>query len=314
MARAWQSIPSIAVNEPVLFPELPARRSFALPVDGGHRLHIEEWGRPDGIPALVLHGGPGSGCSPLLPRFFDPQRFRVICPDQRGAGRSTPAGSLRCNTTEHLLADLRALRAALGVPRWLVVGGSWGATLALAHALDAPDAIAGLLLRSTFLGRAEDIDAFFRNAPQALAGRWRTLPEAGDAQARDLAQAWAAWERTMSGLPCEPPPAGPALAALVARYRIQSHYLRHGCWLQGPDLLERCGAIAGVPTLLLHGTADRICAPDGARALHARMPSSALAWATGAGHDPRHPRMVRHMVDALDAFGARHTFASEGGQ
>ena len=303
-----QPIPSAAVIQTLLYPDLPALRSFMLPAGAGHVLQVEEWGQPDGIPALVLHGGPGSGCSPLLRRFFDPQRFRVICPDQRGAGRSTPAGALHDNTTNRLLADLRALRQALGVARWLVVGGSWGATLALAHALDTPEAVAGLLLRSTFLARTEDIDGFFRDAPEPLASRWRHLPEAGSIQARTLAQTWHAWERTMGGLEAAPAPEAPELDTLVARYRIQSHYLRQGCWLQKPGLLERCAGVPRVPTLLLHGTADRICPPDGARALHARLPESVLAWAAGAGHDLMHPRVVQRMIEALDTFAAHGSF------
>lgn len=291
-----------------LYPELPALRTFTLPVGAGHGLHVQEWGRPDGIAAVVLHGGPGSGCSPLLPRFFDPQRFRVICPDQRGAGRSTPAGTLSGNTTAELLADLRSLRAALGISRWLVVGGSWGAALALAHAMDEPEAMSALLLRSIFLARAEDIEGFFRHAPGPLAARWQMLPEAGDTERRSLALAWWAWERSLSGLPAAPTPDETRLEALVGRYRIQSHYLRQGCWLQAPGLLERSAAVPAVPTFLLHGTADQVCPPDGARALHARLPGSTLVWAKGAGHDPAHPQMVHHMVAALDSFAAAGTF------
>ncbi len=303
-----QPIPSAAVMQTLLYPDQPALRSFMLPVGAGHVLQVEEWGRPDGIPALVLHGGPGSGCSPLLRRFFDPQRFRVICPDQRGAGRSTPSGRIEDNSTDRLLADLRTLRQVLGVASWLVVGGSWGATLALAHAMDLPEAVKGLLLRSIFLARAEDIDGFFHGAPEPLASQWRTLPEAGAIQARTLAQAWRTWERRMSGLEDAAAPEALELDALVARYRIQSHYLRQGCWLQRPGLLQRCGDLPAVPTLLLHGTADKVCPPTAASALHARLPQSTLAWVQRAGHDPTHPRMVQAMIEALARFAAHGSF------
>lgn len=295
---------------PLLYADQPALRSFMLPVGDGHSLHVETWGRADGIPALVLHGGPGSGCSPLLRRFFDPQRFWVVCPDQRGAGRSAPAGATAHNTTDHLLADLRALRAALGIPRWLVVGGSWGAALALAHALDQPEAVSGLLLRSTFLARPQDIAGFFREAPDLLRDHWQTLPEAQAAGAQALARSWWAWERTMTGTAAGPAPEGAALDALVQRYRIQSHYLRNGCWLQTPGLLARCAGLPPVPTLLLHGTADRVCPPEGARALHARLPHSTLAWAESAGHDPAHAALAQEMVAALDAFAMGAGFLS----
>ena len=160
-----------------LYETTPAWRSEWLEVDGGHSLHVQQFGAPDGLPVLVLHGGPGSGCSPLLPRFCDPRRYRIVCPDQRGAGQSRPSGEVAHNTTAFLLADLRTLRAHLQIARWLVVGGSWGATLALAHAADAPEAVAGLLLRSSFLARAQDIAAFFDGAAHGRPQAWpRTTP------------------------------------------------------------------------------------------------------------------------------------------
>ena len=293
---------------PSLYPDLPALRSFMLPVGSGHLLNVQEWGRADGLPALVLHGGPGSGCSPLLARFFDPQRYRVICPDQRGSGRSTPAAGLTDNTTDHLLADLRQLRRVCGIARWVVVGGSWGAALALAHALDQPDAIEGLLLRSTFLSRASDIDGFFHGAPERLVRRWRTLPEASGPQAAELAALWRAWEQARSGMPDSPAPQGPGFDAMVRRFRVQSHYLRAGCWLQAPGLLERSNGLPQVPTLMLHGTHDLVCRPEGAMALRTALPHSRLRWAEGAGHDPTQPAMVQLMVDALDSFAAHGSF------
>ena len=138
-------------------------------------MHVEEHGDPAGLPALVLHGGPGSGSSPVLRRGFDPSRYRIICPDQRGAGRSTPAGAIAANTLADLLDDLRRLRAHLRIDRWLVVGGSWGATLALAHALDQPGAVAGLLLRNVFLARASDIHDVFAQAVRHGDPEWRIL-------------------------------------------------------------------------------------------------------------------------------------------
>ena len=293
---------------PPLYPDLPAPRSFMLPVGSGHVLHVQEWGRADGLPALVLHGGPGSGCSPLRARFFDPHRYRVICPDQRGSGRSTPAAGLTDNTTAHLLADLRELRRVCGIARWLVVGGSWGAALALAHALDQPEAMAGLLLRSTFLSRASDIDGFFHGAPERLVQGWRTLPEASGPQAAELAALWHCWEQACSGMAVPLAPQGPELAAMVCRFRVQSHYLRAGCWLQAPGLLERSEGLPQVPTLLLHGTEDLVCRPEGALALRNSIPHSRLRWAERAGHDPAHPAMVLLMVDALDSFAAHGSF------
>lgn len=324
-----------AVTFAALYPPTTPLCTHALPVSGGHLLHVEESGSADGIAALVLHGGPGSGCSPLLRRFFDPARYRVICVDQRGSGASLPRGETAHNRTPDLLDDLRALRLHLGIDRWLVVGGSWGAALAIAHACDAPQAVSGLLLRAVFLARTEDIGWFFQGAREALPEAWQRFAAVAPAARRGdlltflvdafrrsdphecaaLALAWWRWEQAMARqtvlgqcVPDPVSPAGEALAALVDRYRVQSHYLRHGCWLSQPSLLDRCARLPPVPTLLLHGLEDRVCRPEGALAAHARMPHSRLHWVDGAGHDPTHPAMAAATVAALDGFAAQGHF------
>ena len=333
---------------------LLSRETWAVP--GGHQLMLTQHGCADGQPVLVLHGGPGSGCAAWLRRGFDAALYRVICLDQRGAGASQPAGATRHNSTAHLLADLRRLRQHLAIRRWLVVGGSWGATLALAHVADQPEAAAGLLLRASFLARDSDIAAFFQRSTahnaaalaawDVLAGllpgaaRQALLPAIAaqmgvvdDAAAADLnidpdpdpepdpditpppptdpqrtlATAWWLWEQALaSDTPAGPPPSGLALDLLVARYRVQSHYLRHGCWLQQPSLLDLadrlCHAAPALPTLLLHGTADRVCPPAGAALLHQHLPHSQLRWASGAGHNPTHPAMAGLFRQAVATF------------
>ncbi len=291
-----------------LSPDLPALRTIMLDVGDGHALHVQTWGSARGLPAVVLHGGPGSGFSPLLRRFFDPHRFHVICIDQRGAGRSTPTGATRGNDTAALLRDLRRVRASLGIDRWLVAGGSWGATLAIGHALDDPQAVAALLLRATFLARPHDIERFFRHAPAALRDGWAHLHELPDDAADALALAWWRHERQVAGavdgVVEDPPPT----TALRARYRIQSHYLRHGCWLQDPPLAARCTGLPTVPTLLLHAHDDPICPPDGALEVLHSAPWATLRWADGSGHDPAHPAMVAAMRRALDHYADHGVF------
>ncbi|MDQ0074827.1 proline iminopeptidase [Variovorax boronicumulans] len=300
-----------------------------LPLSGGHVMHVEEHGNPRGLPALVLHGGPGSGASPLLRSGFDPMRYRIICPDQRGAGRSTPVGSIAHNTLAELLDDLRRLRAHLHVDRWLVVGGSWGATLALLHALDQPSAIAGLLLRNTFLARTSDIHDFFAEAARRGDPEWRVLWN--EARRRQCSVAtvladifahgtweaqrratlyWFAWEQRLSGGTAAPP-GDAVLQRLVPRYRVLSHYLHHGCWLRAPTLLARCAALPAVPTLIVHGTRDAMCPPQGAQALARVLHGRAiLQWAQGAGHDPTHPALAAAMKQALCNYANTQTFSA----
>lgn len=297
-----------------LYGEPPLLREWRLRVDGGHELQVREWGSAAGIPALVLHGGPGSGCSPLLARFFDPARFRVIGMDQRGAGASLPSGGTLHNTTTDLLADLRCLRRALGVTRWLVVGGSWGATLALLHAIDAPEAVAGLLLRGLFLARAQDLASFFE--PHGWA-HWQpsvgslvdrldqSLHFGAPAEQAQLVRHWWAWEQKMDSAPAA---AEPPLDALLQRYRIQAHYLRHSCWLTEPPLLDRLHRVPAVPLRMLHGSGDRICPIAGARAAAARLPLAQWIEVSGAGHSPTHPAMVSAMVSSLDNWSRSGRF------
>jgi proline iminopeptidase len=282
----------------------PPYRSFALSVSHGHALHVQESGRPDGVPALLLHGGPGSGLSPLLQRFFDPSRYRVIGVDQRGAGRSIPAGDTAHNTTALLLDDLQRLRRQLGIARWLVVGGSWGATLALAHALHEPEAVAALLLRALFMPSRAAIDEFFGGC----GFDWRRVAAAPRDEARTIALAWWRHEHARAGVEAREVD---DLDALARRYAIQSHYLQHGCWLDQPPLLQRCGALPRVPTLLLHGDADRVCPLANARALQRAAPQVALRVVDGAGHDPAHPAMAAAMVEALDRYARERRFSAK---
>jgi proline iminopeptidase len=354
-------VPSMTLQPTLrpLYPDAPPRQVHAPPVAHGHVLHVEEWGHPQGIPALVLHGGPGSSCTPLLRRWFDPALYRVVCFDQRGSGRSQPRGDIAHNTTALLLDDIRCLRQTLGVQRWLVVGGSWGATLALEHALAEPDVVAGLLLRGLFLARETDVDAFFTDAPHLPAGTWQRFAAAvpfddphgvstrlADALAspdaatrRRVALAWWHWEAARAASPAENAAvdhAGPAgnpgattedstkdntkdttddamAERLIDRYRVQAHYLRHGCWVNTPPLLDRCAGLPKVPMLMIHARQDRVCPPEGAAALHRLLPHSSLRWVDGAGHDPSHPAIVSAMVQALDHYAVHRSFGDTAG-
>lgn len=309
-------------------------RVESLPVADGHRLHVEHWGRDGGRPVLVLHGGPGSGGSPVLCRAFDAERFHVLMPDQRGAGRSQPAGRLVGNATASLVDDVERLRERLGAERWALAGGSWGATLALAVAAAVPQRVSALLLRNPFLARRADVDAFFRpiddgrgqdagRAWQALVAvappdaHGRVLPAlaarltaddaldaAPDRPAIAAALAWWRWEAVRSGHGLRELPTPDAVAAetLVRRYRVQAHYLSQDCFL-GPDgVLPLLDRLPAVPIWLLQGQRDAVCPPAGAALLHARLPTARLLRVDGAGHDPTHPAMATAMREAVEAL------------
>jgi len=316
-----------------LFPPLEAHAHGWLPEDRGHRIYWEECGNPAGLPVVVLPGGPGSGASPAHRRFFAPTGYRIVLFDQRGCGRSTPRGELRHNTTDLLVADIERLRAHLGIPRWLVVGGSWGAALTLAYAARHRAACLGLILRGMFLAGQSDLDWFFGGAgallPEAyqmflapvpksrrrdpLGWLERTLKGA-DREAAILAvRHWMAWEDALArpGLAPAEPPARPADAVQdrLDKYSLQAHYLRRHCFLGERRVLDCAARVHGLPTLLLHGRLDLVCRPANAWRVHRTIDGSRLRWVDSAGHNPFDAPMASALVDAAGHFLRQGNFA-----
>lgn len=318
-------------------PDLEPWRTGELAVDGGHRLYFELCGDPAGQPVLALHGGPGSGASPRLRGLYAVDGCRAVLFDQRGAGRSRPPGELHGNDTPALIADIERLREHLGIDRWLVSGGSWGASLAVAYAAQHRAAVSGLLLRSVFLTGAREVDWFFQGAARVRPQDWAALAanvaagERGDllaALVRRLsgdertaaaaAQAWADYERALagpvtcgaaSGAASGAPLDADALRGLIAKYRLQAHYLTHECFLGEASLLAMARSLGGMPTVILHGRRDRVCRPRNALLLHRAIAGSSLQWIAGCGHDPFHPRMVAAWREALRRFVATGAFS-----
>jgi proline iminopeptidase len=199
------------------------------------------------------------------------------------------------------------VREHLGITRWLVTGGSWGSTLALAYAVAEPTAIDALLLRASFLARPQDIAGFFGEL--SLESLAEALCSSDATEREAAALSWWQREQALSGTAANViAPSGEVLAFQVDRLRVQAHYLRHGCWLQAPTLLQRCEALPCVPTLLIHARDDRVCPADGAVALHARLPHTRLHWVDEGGHNPAHPAMAGATVAALDHFAAQSDF------
>jgi len=312
-----------SVAQPFLFPPLQPTRSGMLQVDALHTLYWEECGNHAGMPVLFLHGGPGGGLSPKHRQFFDPDAYRIILFDQRGAGRSTPLGEIRDNTTPLLVEDIETLRRTLGVAQWLVFGGSWGATLALAYGQAHPHACLGFVLRGVFLFTAPELDWFLhgmrRFFPEAYEDFVAPLPpqERDDllqAYARRLfsddagtslqaARDWSRYEGRCSFLRPQPE-AAPADADVVAIGigRLEAHYFLHRGFLEEDQLIRDVGRIAHLPAMIVQGRYDMVCPPASAHRLHRAWPGSRLQMIPDAGHAALEPGTAAALVAATDRF------------
>ena len=310
-----------------LFPDIAPYETGFLPLSAGHVMYWEQVGNPRGQPVLFLHGGPGAGAGAVHRRFFDPQHWRVIIFDQRGAGRSRPLGELRDNTTPHLVRDIEVLRQFLGIEDWLLFGGSWGSTLALAYAQEHPNRVLGCVLRGVFLGRRDEVvwflDGLRRVFPDAWAAFSEHLPpeERGDllgAYLRRLcdpdpavhlpaARAWSQYEGSCSTL--LPSPETVASFAqdrtALGLARIEAHYFAHDLFLPPEGLLGRMDRLAGMPAEIVQGRYDMVCPATTAFELAAAWPSARLTVIPDAGHSALEPGLRTALVSAVERFRRR---------
>ncbi len=313
-----------------LYPPIEPYQTHRLAVDALHTLYVEECGNPAGLVVVFLHGGPGAGLSAYHRRFFDPARYHIVLFDQRGCGKSTPFAELIDNTTGHLVADIEAIREHLGVERWVVFGGSWGSTLALAYAQAHPERVLGIVLRGIFLGRPQELRWFneidggagqifperwarFRDfippdeRDSLLDAYWQRLNSTDEATRLDAAKAWSAWEGGSTSLIHEPDAAGifedPRDAVSVAL--VEAHYFRHALFLEPDQLLRHVDRIRHIPATIVQGRYDIICPATSAWELGQAWPEASLHIVL-AGHSAADPAIVDQLVQATDKLASRY--------
>ena len=309
-----------------LYPDLQPYDTGTLRVDDRHTLYYEQCGNPDGTPVVLLHGGPGAGCSPKMRRFHDPAKYRIVLFDQRGSGRSTPHADLVDNGTWELVADIERLRTTLGIDSWQVFGGSWGSTLALAYAQTHPERVTALVLRGIFMLRRWELEWFYQEGasrlfPEAwehylgaipvdergdLIGAFhRRLTSDDEATRLAAARAWSVWEGATSFLHVDQDFASshedPAFALAFAR--IENHYFVNAGFFEVDDqLLRDVHRIAHIPGVIVHGRYDVVCPVTNAWELHKAWPKAELLISPTSGHSAFEAENVDALVRATDGF------------
>ncbi|MGI9369917.1 MAG: prolyl aminopeptidase [Ruegeria sp.] len=305
-----------------LYPPIDPFDQQIVDMGDGHRIYVEQCGNPDGIPVLVLHGGPGGGCSPAMRRYFDPQIFRVILFDQRGCGRSRPHASVENNTTWHLVADIERLRKLFGVEKWIVFGGSWGATLALIYAQAHPDNVSRLVVRSVFLMTQAELDWFYgggvaRFWPEQWAKFTSLLPEeeqsdvigaynkrlfSGDHATEVLyARAWSKWENALASIHSSGATGESPGEYARAFSRLENHYFINAGFLDtNGQILKQMDRIAHIPGHIIQGRYDMICPPEAAWKLAELWPNAELKMVRHAGHALSEPGISAELVRIMN--------------
>lgn len=308
------------------FPEIEPYKTHRLKVSDVHDLYIEEVGNPKGQPIVFLHGGPGAGLSTKHRRFFDPKHYRIILFDQRGAGKSKPHANLEDNTTWDLVSDIEKIREFLGVQKWVVFGGSWGSTLAIAYAETHPEKVAGLILRGIFLCREEEIEWFYQKGCEWIfPDQWEKyvgfIPEnerhqmvkayykrltSDDSKIRlEAAKRWSTWEGSTIKLIQDPETVSTfeeeQMALSIAR--IECHFFINKCWFESNNqLIENINKIRHIPAVIVHGRYDVVCPVKNAWDLHKAWPEAKLEIIADAGHAADEPGILDGLVRATESF------------
>lgn len=310
-----------------LYPPVEPFDQRMMDVGDGHRVYVEQSGRKDGLPVVVVHGGPGGGSSPAMRRYFDPDVYRIILFDQRGCGRSTPHASVEANTTWHLVADMEMIREALEIDEWIVFGGSWGATLSLIYAQAYPARAAFLVLRGVFLMTQRELAWFYGGgAGQFWPEQWDRfagmVPEeerhdliaayhkrlfSGDhATEVRFARAWASWENALASIRSTGAAGDPPAEYARAFSRLENHYFSHAGFLEfDGQILERMDRLEDVPGVIVQGRYDMICPPRSAYELSKRWDNGNLRIVQNAGHALSEPGISAELVRIMDEISAK---------
>ena len=309
-----------------LYPALDPFQSHMMEVGDGHRIYVEECGKRGGIPVVVLHGGPGGGCSPAMRRYFDPEIYHIILFDQRGCGRSRPHASVEANTTWHLIADIEHIREKLGLDSWIVFGGSWGATLALLYAISHPDRARALVLRGVFLMTQAELDWFYQGgAGQFWPDLWAKFQKLVPVDERDdmiaayhrrlfsgdlaietrYARQWASWENALAAMNSDGMSGDSPAEYARAFSRLENHYFTHRGFLDHPDyIVANIDKIDHIPGHIVQGRYDMICPPISAWRLSQAWTRSRIDMIGRAGHALSEPGISARLVQIMDEIGA----------
>lgn len=307
-----------------LYPSIEPFDSFELDVGEGHVLYVEQCGSPSGVPVIVLHGGPGGGCSPFMRRFFNPEIYRIVLFDQRGCGRSIPHASVENNTTWNLIADIEMIRSKLDINKWIVFGGSWGSTLGLLYSQSHPDRVTSLVLRGIFLHTKEELNWFYgggagRFWPKEWNDFIKEIPKSerqdlilaynkrlfsGDVNSQThFAQLWAAWENRMAAMAGDRTNAIPPGRYSLAFSRIENHYfINDGFLRENNQILRDMHKILHIKGYIVHGRYDMICPPIAAYKLMKSWPTCNLDILPTAGHALSEEPITHQLVKIMDSL------------
>ena len=305
-----------------LYPEINNVQSTMLDVGGGHQIYVEECGTADGIPVVFLHGGPGSGCNENHRRYFNPEKYRIIIFDQRGCNRSKPQGSVENNTTQDLIQDMETIRNHFNIEKWLVFGGSWGATLGLLYAQTHPERVLAMVLRGAFLARQKDLDWFIKDgANNIFPDHWddfiQQIPEPerrdivsavhqrifGDDQEikHKFAKAWSDWAgKVVTYNLTEVEQQEDDSKTTLCEVSIETHYAKNMYFINEDQILNNNEKLPDVPTIIIHGRRDLTCTLDSSWDLHKAIPNSELVIVPTAGHLAGEPTMTDALITATN--------------